>query len=192
MPENQDRNVGKCELKIQSKKAALGLGIVGTGIASASVYLVVTGYLLFHAQAVEAGLLLLWNFEPLSVTNPQPPFLYIASFALWSLLSFWLLVRVSVRLPSTAGRTFLLTTATVIVLTAFAFMAILDYPTASFLSDSDPALLRSFKTGALSPVSMVMAAGLTVFAFTALSKRGGAGRTKKAAAEIDADAVKRS
>jgi hypothetical protein len=189
MPENEDRNLGKCEVKIYWKKATLGLGIVGTGIANASIYLIVTGYLLFHARAVETGLIFLWNLESVAVASPQPPFLHIASFALWSLLSFWLMVRVSARFSATAGRAFLLTTASVIVLTAFAFMVILDYPIASFLSDTDPALLRSLKTGALSPVSMVMAAGLTVFAFSAPSTRAGAGRTEKAASEIDTDAV---
>lgn len=156
-------------------------GSVGVGFASALVYLIVSGYLLFQAAAVESGLMFLWNLEPVAVTAPQPPLLQMASFSLWSALTFWSLLHISARSSAVRVRTTLLTTAIVLVVVGFAFMGTADYPKPSLLADTDPALLTCLRTGGLSPATMAMAAGLAVYAFWAPSTRAGARQTKNAA-----------
>lgn len=151
------------------------------GFASAIVYLIVTGYLLFHAKAVESGLVFLWNLEPVTVTAPRPPFLQMVSLLLWSALIFWSLLEISARSSAIKIRPTLLTAAIILVVVALAIMATADYPQPSMLAGTDPAVVICLRTAGLSPATMAMAAGLAVFAFSAPSTRADVRQTKNAA-----------
>ncbi len=138
---------------------------VAVGCACAAIYLIVAGYLLFQAQTVESGLIFNWNLEPVSVTDPQPPVLQMASFLLWSALVFWLLLWLSARSSAISRSTSLVTTASVLVVVAGIFLATANYPRPSLMDGTDSAFLACLQTGATSPATMTMAAALVVFAF---------------------------
>lgn len=139
--------------------------MVVLGCITATVYLFGTGYLVFQAQAVEAGLVFSWVLEPQSATDAQPPILQMISLTLWGALSFWLLLKNSRRGSGILARTSLLSAALVLVIFAGSFLAGTTYPHTGLLESADSALLTWFRTGALSPATLIMAAVLAVCAF---------------------------